>query len=132
MDKFFFVSLLALLIAAHGVAGSMMYDSIGMLGELKSLESLDIEEETEVELSDIPSWRSEHGGKVLVNIDSFGAAGDGESDDTEVTSFIIVVEIYILYIYQGFQMHIIIFTLLFCSRSTFIHLTTLNTYKLFC
>jgi len=130
MDKFFFVSLLALLIAVHGVAGSMMYDSIGMLEELKSLDSIDIEEETEVELSDIPSWRSEHGGKVLVNIDSFGAAGDGESDDTEVTSFIIVVEIYI--IYQGFQMHIIIFTLLFCSRSTFIHLTTSNRDKLFC
>ncbi|WVZ13820.1 hypothetical protein V8G54_011386 [Vigna mungo] len=84
MDKFFLVSLLALLIAAHGVAGSMTCDSIGMLEELKSLESFDIEEETEVEeLSDIPSWRSEHGGKVLVNIDSFGAAGDGESDDTE-------------------------------------------------
>lgn len=76
--------------------------------ELKSLESFDIEEETEVEeLSDIPSWRSEHGGKVLVNIDSFGAAGDGESDDTEVTSFIIVVEIFI--IYQVLQMHNTIF-----------------------
>ncbi|RDX93246.1 Pentatricopeptide repeat-containing protein, chloroplastic, partial [Mucuna pruriens] len=68
----------------HGVAGSMICDNIGMLEELKSLEALDIEEEeTEVELSDIPSWKSERGGKVLVNIDSFGAAGDGESDDTE-------------------------------------------------
>ncbi|KAH1198443.1 putative polygalacturonase [Glycine max] len=84
MDKFFLVSLLALLITAYGVAGSIMCDNIGMLEELKSLEALDIEEEeNEVELSDIPSWRSERGGKVLVNIDSFGAAGDGESDDTE-------------------------------------------------
>lgn len=106
MDKFFLVSLLGLLIAAHGVAGSMMCDNIGMLEELKSLEALDIEEENEVGLSDIPSWRSEHGGKVLVNIDSFGAAGDGESDDTEVSSFIIIVDTYI------------ICTLLFCSRCT--------------
>ncbi|KAK7386871.1 hypothetical protein VNO78_27215 [Psophocarpus tetragonolobus] len=85
MDKIFLISLLSLLIAAHGVAGSMMYDNIGMLEELKSLEAMDIEEEeeNEVELSDIPSWRGEGGGKVLVNIDSFGAAGDGESDDTE-------------------------------------------------
>jgi len=131
MDKFFLVSLLALLIAAHGVAGSMMCDSIGMLEELKSLESFDIEEEPEVEeLSDIPSWRSEHGGKVLVNIDSFGAAGDGESDDTEVTSCIIVVEICI--IYQGLANAYLFFTLLFCSRGTFIHLTMLNRDKLFC
>lgn len=98
MDKFFLVSLLGLLIAAHGVAGSMMYDNIGMLEELKSLEALDIEdEENEVELSDIPSWRSERGGKVLVNIDSFGAAGDGESDDTEVSSFLIIDFTYIIY-----------------------------------
>ena len=107
MDKFFLVSLLALLITAYGVAGSIMCDNIGMLEELKSLEALDIEEEeNEVELSDIPSWRSERGGKVLVNIDSFCAAGDGESDDTEVSSFVIVVGIYIFC------------TLLFCSRCT--------------
>ncbi|OIV93894.1 hypothetical protein TanjilG_05597 [Lupinus angustifolius] len=80
MDKFFFVSLLGLLLAAHGVLGSMMCDNIAMLQEL---ESLDIEEENEVELSEIPSWKSERGGKVLVNVDSFGAAGNGESDDTE-------------------------------------------------
>lgn len=87
MDKFFLVSLLGLLIAAHGVAGSITCDNIAMLDELVSL---DTEEENEVELSDIPSWRSERGGKVLVNVDSFGAAGDGESDDTEVSSFITI------------------------------------------
>ncbi|CAL0330993.1 unnamed protein product [Lupinus luteus] len=80
MDKFFFVSLLSFLLAAHGIVGNMMYDNIAMLQEL---ESLDIEEENEIELSEIPSWRSERGGKVLVNVDSFGAAGNGESDDTE-------------------------------------------------
>ncbi|XP_027347567.1 probable polygalacturonase At1g80170 [Abrus precatorius] len=83
MDKFLLISLLGLLIVAHGVAGSMKCDNFDMLEELKSLEDLDIDEETEVELSDIPSWRSERAGKVLVNVDSFGAAGNGESDDTE-------------------------------------------------
>lgn len=81
MDKFFLVSFLGLLIAAQSVAGNMIYDNIGVLEEL---ESLDFEEENEVEASPIPSWTSERGSKVLVNVDSFGAAGDGVSDDTQV------------------------------------------------
>ncbi|KAH7570302.1 hypothetical protein JRO89_XS05G0083300 [Xanthoceras sorbifolium] len=80
MDKFFMVSFLGLLIAVHGVAGNMLYDNIVMLEELESLE---IEEDNEVELFDVPSWMSERGGKVLVNVDSFGAVGDGVSDDTQ-------------------------------------------------
>ncbi|XP_054810066.1 probable polygalacturonase At1g80170 isoform X2 [Prosopis cineraria] len=51
---------------------------------LEELGSLDVEEEeNEVELSEIPSWNSERGAKVLVNVDSFGAVGNGESDDTQ-------------------------------------------------
>ncbi|GAU51583.1 hypothetical protein TSUD_188230 [Trifolium subterraneum] len=81
MDKFFLVSLLGLLIVANGVSGSMMCrNNFGMLDELNNL---DTEEENEVELSDIPSWTSERGGKVLVNVDSFGAVGNGEADDTQ-------------------------------------------------
>ncbi|KAL1365551.1 hypothetical protein HN51_013576 [Arachis hypogaea] len=79
MDKFFLVSLFCLLIAAHGVTGTLTCDNIAMLDELANMDT----EENEIELSDIPSWTSERGGKVLVNVDSFGAAGDGESDDTE-------------------------------------------------
>ncbi|KAL5826754.1 hypothetical protein ACOSQ3_018595 [Xanthoceras sorbifolium] len=60
--------------------GNMLYDNIVMLEELESLE---IEEDNEVELFDVPSWTSERGGKVLVNVDSFGAVGDGVSDDTQ-------------------------------------------------
>ncbi|KAL5759840.1 hypothetical protein ACOSP7_018352 [Xanthoceras sorbifolium] len=60
--------------------GNMLYDNIVMLEELESLE---IEEDNEVELFDVPSWMSERGGKVLVNVDSFGAVGDGVSDDTQ-------------------------------------------------
>ncbi|KAI4328279.1 hypothetical protein L6164_020646 [Bauhinia variegata] len=60
--------------------GNMVCNNIDMLEELESLE---IEEESEVEFSDIPSWKSERGGKVLVNVDSFAAVGDGVSDDTQ-------------------------------------------------
>ena len=81
MDKFFLLSFIGLLIVAHGVAGNMVCDNIGMFEEL---ENLDIEEENEAELSLIPSWTSERGSKVLVNVDSFGAVGDGVSDDTQV------------------------------------------------
>ena len=80
MYKLFLVSFLGLLIAAYGVAGNMSSDNFNILGEL---EDLDIAEE-DAELSEIPSWTSERGGKVLVNVDSFGAVGDGVSDDTQV------------------------------------------------
>ncbi|XP_015578604.1 probable polygalacturonase At1g80170 [Ricinus communis] len=80
MDKLFIVFFLGLLTVVHGVAGNMLYNNIGMLEELESFE---VDEENEVELFDTPSWTSERGGKVLVNVDSFGAAGDGVSDDTQ-------------------------------------------------
>jgi galacturan 1,4-alpha-galacturonidase len=84
MDKFFFISILGLLIVAHGVAGNMACDSIAML---EKLENFVIEEVDETEFSKVvPSWTSERGGKVLVNVDSFGAVGDGVSDDTQVRS----------------------------------------------
>lgn len=81
MDKLFLVSFLGILITAHGVAGNMVYDDIGML---EVIESLEIEEENGMELSPIPAWTSERGSKVLVNVDSVGAVGDGVSDDTQV------------------------------------------------
>ncbi|KAJ6321291.1 hypothetical protein OIU77_011394 [Salix suchowensis] len=80
MDRFFFISVLGLLIVAHRVAGNMACDSIAMLEEL---ENFDVEEVDETELSKVPSWTSERGGKVLVNVDSYGAVGDGVSDDTQ-------------------------------------------------
>ncbi|KAG6708242.1 hypothetical protein I3843_06G065700 [Carya illinoinensis] len=80
MDKLFLVSFLGILITAHGVAGNMVYDDIGML---EVIESLEIEEENGMELSPIPAWTSERGSKVLVNVDSVGAVGDGVSDDTQ-------------------------------------------------
>ena len=80
MDKLFRVSFLGFLIAAYGVAGNMLYDNFDILRELEDVEIA----EEDAELFEIPSWTSERGGKVLVNVDSFGAVGDGVSDDTQV------------------------------------------------
>lgn len=81
MDKLFALSFLGLLIGFYGAAGNMAYDNTGMLGEL---ESLDMEEEIDVDLFEIPSWTNERGSKILVNVESFGAVGDGVSDNTQV------------------------------------------------
>ncbi|KAJ6293455.1 hypothetical protein OIU78_025435 [Salix suchowensis] len=80
MDKLFIIALLGLLILVNGAAENLVYNRFAMLEELESFE---IDEEDDVGLFDIPSWTSERGGKVLVNVDSFGAVGDGISDDTQ-------------------------------------------------
>ncbi|PWA72329.1 Glycoside hydrolase, family 28 [Artemisia annua] len=45
-------------------------------------ESLELED-GELDFLALPSWTSEFGSKVLVNVDSLGAVGDGISDDTK-------------------------------------------------
>lgn len=79
--EIFFVLFLSLLITVHGIAEYGVHDKIAMLGEL---ESFDTYEEDEVEDFEMPSWTSTNSAHVLVNVDSFGAAGDGTSDDTQV------------------------------------------------
>lgn len=84
------MSFLGMLIVVYGVAGNMVYGNIGILDELESFdieEGFDIEEDDEVNVFKIPSWTSERGSKVLVNVDSFGAIGDGVSDDTQVSIY---------------------------------------------
>lgn len=44
----------------------------------------DFEVQREFEFEDLLFWESDHSSKVLVNVDAFGAVGDGESDDTQV------------------------------------------------
>lgn len=75
------LSFLVLLMAVQTVAGNMLHKDFVMLEELESLE---VEEDRETEHLDVPSWTSGRGSKVLVNVDSFGAVGDGVSDDTQV------------------------------------------------
>ncbi|MCE3049743.1 hypothetical protein HAX54_045705 [Datura stramonium] len=50
---------------------------------LSELEDLDVEEGDEAESLDLPRWGTDRGNKILVNVDSFGAVGDGASDDTK-------------------------------------------------
>ncbi|XP_058193135.1 probable polygalacturonase At1g80170 isoform X3 [Rhododendron vialii] len=80
MEKILCVSFVGLLIIGAQGAAETLSDDIAVLREL---ESLDVEEGDDVELFDNPSLTSEKGSKVLVNVDGFGAVGDGVSDDTQ-------------------------------------------------
>lgn len=86
MDRFlaFFLSLL--LLAAHGGAEHSQDDKLEIL---EDLEDWDIEDGYEADDSADSFWANERSTKVLVNVDSFGAVGDGISDDTEVNVYII-------------------------------------------
>ena len=80
--EIFFVLFLSLLITAHGSAEYELHSKMAMLREL---ESFDVYEGDEIDDFEEPSWTSSNGARVLVNVDSFGAVGDGNSDDTQVT-----------------------------------------------
>ncbi|KAF5793569.1 putative endo-polygalacturonase [Helianthus annuus] len=82
MGKIVFVSVLVLLLLVNVIAHveDILSDNFDHgFGEVENLEF----EDEEIELFDMPSWSSQRGGKILVNVDSFGAAGDGVSDDTK-------------------------------------------------
>ncbi|KAK6930994.1 Glycoside hydrolase, family 28 [Dillenia turbinata] len=78
MDKFL-VSFIGLLMTVSGIIGTSLSDNLATLGELVDPEI----EVDDTELTEIQSWTSQCGGEVLVNVDSFGAVGDGVSDDTQ-------------------------------------------------
>ncbi|XP_076884785.1 putative polygalacturonase At1g80170 [Bidens hawaiensis] len=81
MGKTVFISVLVMLLLVFHVraAEDILSDNFDVL-----VENLEFEDdETELYDFDMPSWSSQHGGKILVNVDSFGAAGDGVSDDTK-------------------------------------------------
>lgn len=69
-----------LLTVTHGIALINLSDEV----ILSELEDLDAEEGDEAESFDLPKWETHRGNKILVNVDSFGAVGDGASDDTKV------------------------------------------------
>lgn len=85
MAKIIFISILTMLIILVAAKAETRFSDKSNI--VKEPESFDIEEEEnddESELFNVASlWRSERGSKVLVNVDSFGAAGDGVSDDTK-------------------------------------------------
>lgn len=81
MNKPFIVSLLALLIATSYGA---VYRELDILGNLESLDVPQDDIDDDMTLFDFSCFTSQNSGKNLVNVDSFGAVGDGVSDDTQV------------------------------------------------
>ncbi|CAI9778173.1 unnamed protein product [Fraxinus pennsylvanica] len=82
MDKILFLAFMVLLLVPCRNAEPKFSRKFEVLGEL---ENLDVEEngDEEFELLEFPSWESDRANKILVNVDAFGAAGDGTSDDTQ-------------------------------------------------
>ncbi|KAG7589651.1 Parallel beta-helix repeat [Arabidopsis suecica] len=84
MNKPFIVSLFALLmVTSYGSPGKTLYKELDILGRLENLDVPEDEIEDDVTFFDFSSFTSQYSGKNLVNVDSFGAAGDGVSDDTQ-------------------------------------------------
>ncbi|CAH2066578.1 unnamed protein product [Thlaspi arvense] len=85
MNKLFIVSMLALLImlTSYGAAGETAYRELDILGNLENLDVPQDDIDDDVTFFDFSSITSQFSGKNLVNVDSFGAAGDGVSDDTQ-------------------------------------------------
>ncbi|XP_071690990.1 probable polygalacturonase At1g80170 [Rutidosis leptorrhynchoides] len=81
MAKFVFIlSFLVMLFLVNGSVGNSLSDTFDVFGKF---DNVDLEDD-EMEFLDLPPWStSQHGSKILVNVDSFGAAGDGVSDDTK-------------------------------------------------
>lgn len=84
-----FLCLLVLLLAPLRRAGQGFSDGFEALAKLH-VDEMDVEDEQEqeqddvLELLDLPSWDSDRTNKVLINVDGFGAVGDGVGDDTKV------------------------------------------------
>lgn len=75
------VFVLVFMVAAVGCAAEKLHDRGDEFKEWWEIE----DDDDGVELLDLPSLTNGRGNKILVNVDSFGAVGDGVSDDTKVT-----------------------------------------------
>ncbi|CAA0838726.1 Pectin lyase-like superfamily protein [Striga hermonthica] len=73
---------LVLLLVPLRSAGKDLPETYDILNELESWD-MDFEEEDEFDLFEWPSWESSRASKNLVNVEAFGAVGDGVSDDTQ-------------------------------------------------
>ncbi|KAK9117175.1 hypothetical protein Sjap_016122 [Stephania japonica] len=81
MEKIFLLSFLVFVVAAHGVAEDGVDDVKFLLGDLEEI--FNVGDDIEGDFLGIPGWSSARGEKVLVNVDTFGAVGDGTTDDTK-------------------------------------------------
>ncbi|KAL5723819.1 hypothetical protein ACHQM5_007166 [Ranunculus cassubicifolius] len=80
MEKVLLILLLIVLVISHGLADKNLYDEMFMPDEFEGLHTGD---ELEEEFLETPHWTSQHSSKLLVNVDGFGAIGDGVADDTQ-------------------------------------------------
>ncbi|KAL8459712.1 hypothetical protein ACS0TY_036995 [Phlomoides rotata] len=78
-----FLSSLLLLLVPLISASKDLSDAFEVLEKLQDLDVEEEEEEGDDVVLELPSWGSAHSNKVVVNVDGFGAAGDGVSDDTQ-------------------------------------------------
>ncbi|XP_068636744.1 probable polygalacturonase At1g80170 [Aristolochia californica] len=78
------VSLVVLLLTLHGVEGSTFIDDIFTpdFDDQHWDESEEEWEEDDEVFEFFPTLGSEHSGRTVVNVDGFGAVGDGVADDT--------------------------------------------------
>ncbi|KAL3641846.1 hypothetical protein CASFOL_012661 [Castilleja foliolosa] len=77
-----FLCFLVLLSFPLKSAGKVFPDEFDILTELEEFE-IEEEDDDEFELFDFPSWNDPSPNKIVVNVDSFGAVGDGVADDTQ-------------------------------------------------
>lgn len=73
-------SVFCLIIVVHGMENILADD----IANRWNLDEFEFDEGGEVD--DPLFWRSERGSKILVNVDSLGAVGDGIADDTQVNA----------------------------------------------
>ncbi|KAH6775123.1 Pectin lyase-like superfamily protein [Perilla frutescens var. hirtella] len=86
MNKLTFLCFLALLALPLRLADKKHSprhpDRFDIFSKLDTLEVQEPEDD-EFEFLELPNWESDHGSKALLNVDAFGAVGDGVSDDTK-------------------------------------------------
>lgn len=82
--KILFILFLVLLIESLGSALEKNLEE-EIFSEFEDFDDINEDEEEVFELQ-----KNGRGNKVLVNVDSFGAAGDGTSDDTKVKIMLLV------------------------------------------
>ncbi|KAL1534138.1 galacturonan 1,4-alpha-galacturonidase [Salvia divinorum] len=79
-----FLSFLVLLLAPLSSTGQDLSDTFEIFAKLHDMDAGNEEgEDDSLEAIDLPSWHSHHSNKNLINVEGFGAVGDGVADDTQ-------------------------------------------------
>lgn len=78
-----FLSFLALLLIP--LTSANLLETFEVFAKLHDFDVRDDEGEDDIlDALDLPSWNSGHSNKNVVNVEGFGAVGDGVADDTKV------------------------------------------------